>query len=228
MKRVLKIILLLFVLGSISLVTVIFLELKYQAISPIYNKARPMLLTGGGEKCLNELKQTGSRFTVLGDIPDGNICVIKNAVKIERFSSTKLSPGPITLNCKTALKFQELFRQVKATSVTHMGAYNCRKQRGNNVMSEHSFGTALDIAVINGASVTKDWGKNTEKGKYLKKVNEEACSLFSNVLNPESNKLHYDHFHIDQGPGFGCTPNWFNELQKNTVRTLNSVARRFN
>ena len=35
------------------IVTVIFLELKYQAISPIYNKARPMLLTGGGEKCLN-------------------------------------------------------------------------------------------------------------------------------------------------------------------------------
>tara|TARA_A100001015_G_scaffold297600_1_gene379302 strand:+ start:258 stop:386 length:129 start_codon:yes stop_codon:yes gene_type:complete len=42
-----------------------------------------MLLTGGGEKCLNELKQNGSSFTVLGDIQDGNICVIKNAVKIE-------------------------------------------------------------------------------------------------------------------------------------------------
>ena len=61
MKRVLKIILLLFVLGSISLVTVIFLELKYQAISPIYNKARPILLTVGGEKkFLNVLKQSGS------------------------------------------------------------------------------------------------------------------------------------------------------------------------
>lgn len=55
MKRVLKIILFLFVLGSTSLVTVIFLDMKYKAISPIYNKARPMFLIGGGEKCLNEL-----------------------------------------------------------------------------------------------------------------------------------------------------------------------------
>ena len=85
-----------------------------------------------------------------------------------------------------------------------MGAYNCRKRRVNNVMSEHSFGTALDIAGINGASVTKDWGKKTEKGQYLKKVNKLACSLFSNMLKPESNKLHYDHFRIDKGPGIGC------------------------
>jgi len=77
-----------------------------------------------------------------------------------------------------------LFSEVGATSVRHMGAYNFRKQKGNNVMSEHSFGTALDIAMINGPSVTKDWGKNSDKGRYLKKVNEAACSLFSNVLSP--------------------------------------------
>ena len=44
-------------------------------------------------------------------------------------------------------------------------------------MSEHCFGIALDIAITNGASVTKNWGKNTEKGQYLKKVNEVACSI---------------------------------------------------
>ena len=63
-----------------------------------------------------------------------------------------------------------------------MGAYNCRKRRGNNVMSEHSFGTAQDIASINGVSVTKDWGKKTEKGQYLKKVNKVACSFFQTCL----------------------------------------------
>ena len=45
------------------------------------------------------MKQTGARFNVLGNIPDDNVCVIKNVLKIEWLKATKLPPDPITLNC---------------------------------------------------------------------------------------------------------------------------------
>ena len=48
--------------------------------------------------------------------------------------------------------------------------------------SEHSFGTAIDITSINGASVSEDWGKDTHKGRYLEKAHSSACQIFANVV----------------------------------------------
>ena len=43
--------------------------------------------------------------------------------------------------------------EIEATEVEHFGSYNCRKIYGTNIMSEHSFGSAVDIASINGISL---------------------------------------------------------------------------
>ena len=85
-----------------------------------------------------------------------------------------------------------------------MGTINCRKMRGRGFQSEHSYGTAIDISVIDGASVKKDWGKASAKGKRLSEVALSACKHFSNALTPETNRLHHDHFHFDNGYGGEC------------------------
>ena len=85
-----------------------------------------------------------------------------------------------------------------------MGSYNCRRQRNNGLVSEHSYGTAIDVAVIDSAILTRDWGKASDHGKTLNKAYENACKLFSNIITPDDNALHHDHFHLDTGFGFGC------------------------
>ena len=93
-----------------------------------------------------------------------------------------------------------------------MGSYNCRKMRGSShFWSQPSFGSAVDISHINGASLKEDWFANNENSKYLKRAGKDACHYFSNVLTPETNAAHHDHFHLDNGPRFGsCGPAWIN------------------
>jgi hypothetical protein len=87
-----------------------------------------------------------------------------------------------------------------------MGTINCRKMRGSGFLSEHSFGTAIDISKLDGADIKADWGRNTLKGQRLAKIAAIACKHFSNVLTPETDRAHHDHFHLDTGLGMGCTP----------------------
>ena len=42
-----------------------------------------------------------------------------------------------------------------------MGSYNCRTVANSKIMSEHSYGTAIDISHIDDASVKVDWNENT-------------------------------------------------------------------
>ena len=71
-------------------------------------------------------------------------------------------------------------------------------------MSQHSFGAAVDIASINGASLKSDWQEEAEKGEYLRDSAKAACEYFSNVLTPDYNAAHYDHFHLDHGLRLTC------------------------
>ena len=142
-------------------------------------------------------------FSPLGNMKDKEPCGIENAVWIEGFSTTKLS-GPLTLSCMIALSLASWFEDIGAKQVTHMGSYNCRTIRGSNIMSQHSFGAAVDIASINGASLKSDWQDEGEKGEYLRNSAKAACEYFSNVLTPDYNAAHHDHFHLDHGLRLTC------------------------
>ena len=122
-------------------------------IVEMYNQSRPHLISGGGEECLRELTLQNIQFSPLGDMKKG-ICLVKDAVRIEAFPTTKMS-GPIVLNCKAALATHKWFEEIKAKNVSHFGTYNCRTMRGSGAMSEHSFGMAIDNASINGNSVER-------------------------------------------------------------------------
>ena len=82
----------------------------------------------------------------------------KNAVKVHGFKNTQ-SSSPFLLSCSTVLTLDDWLSENSIRSFSHLGTINCRKMRGRGFQSEHSYGTAIDITVVDGASVEKDWGK---------------------------------------------------------------------
>ena len=42
------------------------------------------------------------------------------------------------------------------------------------------------------------------EGQRLAETAVIACEHFSNVLTPETDTAHHDHFHLDTGLGVGC------------------------
>ena len=167
-----------------------------------YNKYRVLLLNGGGKGCLDELEQAQAVFTPLGN-RGTETCPVKNAVRISQFKDTTLSSSVI-LSCPAAVDTAHWVADINAKHIVHMGTINCREMRGRGVMSEHSFGLAIDISEIDGAVVSKHWQDNGSKGEKLRGAARRACKYFSNVLTPNSNILHRNHFHFDNGIGFRC------------------------
>ena len=215
-KFILKFIFVMSTLAFIAGVTVLYSEKENQTVSKAYNKLRPNLIRGGGQQCLSVLSTAGIEFVSLGDVRDKN-CLIKNAIRINILPNTKLS-SPLTLNCKTASKLVTWLDEIEAKSIDHMGTYNCRKMRGSPIMSEHSFGTAIDIAKINEASIKKHWDNGSVEGNYLHRAAESAYSHFSNVITPDDNALHHDHFHLDQGYRAPYLPKIIRTIMNEIVR----------
>ena len=184
------------------LVSIIISELIYNIPSYSFNTFRYYTLYGGGERCLKKLEEQTKDFVSLGTFERGH-CRVKNAVRISSFNNTELS-GDLTLSCPTAVKVGKYFNEINAKYIEHMGTYNCRTIANSKIMSEHSYGTAIDISKIDGASVKHDWNKKNEKGNILSNAYEVACGYFSNVLTPDTDNAHHDHFHFDNGYGRKC------------------------
>ena len=196
------------------------LEMNSKSISAAFNKIRPMFIEHGGKECLDKLARTGVKFVTEGVNRGDKDCPIFNAVKVTSFSQTAIS-RPQTLTCPTALAVNEWMTLANLSYVKVDGSYNCRKARNSRIASEHSYGTAIDVYEVDGASVLNDWGKPNDKGQKLRLAYEAGCKVFSNSLGPEYNALHKNHFHFDMGIGAGCTINDFiNEIWR-SFRKLN-------
>ena len=192
--------------GCLVLLSVPFvLHLNKSLVISTYNKYRVVFLDGGGKNCLEALEQTKAVFKTLGN-QGTDSCPVKNAVRISKFKDTTLSSSVI-LSCPTALDTANWLEDISAKHITHMGTLNCRERRGSGLMSEHSFGVAIDISEIDGAVVYKHWKDKGSKGNTLREAASAACKYFSNVLTPETNRLHHNHFHLDSGVGFQCDAN---------------------
>ena len=66
-------------------------------------------------------------------------------------------------------------------------------------MSEHSFGSAVDFASIDGISPRTEWTKNSANEEYLRQAAKAACNHFAKALTPDYNAAHHDHFRLDNG-----------------------------
>lgn len=205
-----------YLIGALTILTLFIIGVLYvygpKTIVETYNQSRPYLISGGGKDCLRDLTLHKVKYSSLGNVNEG-LCLVKDAVRIEAFPTTKMS-GPIVLNCKAALATHKWLEEIKAKNVVHFGTYNCRTMRGSSVMSEHSFGTAIDIASINGSSVKHHWREKSDRGIYIREAAKRACSYFSNSITPDHDARHHDHLHLDMGYGTSCLPPLVQRLEK--------------
>jgi hypothetical protein len=107
------------------------------------------------------------------------------------------------------LAMQDLGHRV--VRIDHLGAYSCRANNGrHDRLSEHAYGLAIDISgfrLADGTSINieRDWTRPGPKAEFLRHVARAACDYFSVVLTPDSNRDHYNHFHLDLGPDRLCS-----------------------
>ena len=197
--RPLMIFTILFLCGTAA----IFLALQHKDYAiQTYNHLRLLLLDGKGPQCLMELEKIGVKFQPIGN-QGTKECPVLNAVKLIKISHISLS-SPVILSCPSANKFAQWAQEIKAKNISHIGALNCRTMRGSQIRSEHSFGLAIDVTAIDDAVVSKHWTEDSRRGKKLRDAARSACKYFSNVLTPNTNKLHKNHFHFDNGLGRNC------------------------
>lgn len=174
----------------------------------------------GGRACLAELSRhdVDYRSVEIGH-PRDSRCTIDTAVRVHRIEAALNRPA--TMSCGLASRFDEFEREIvqptarsefgeRVARIDHLGAFSCRantQTRGR--FSEHAFGRAIDIAGFQLAdgtqvSVEQDWSGSGAKRRFLRRVARGACQYFSVVLTPDSNADHYNHFHLDIGPGRSC------------------------
>ena len=164
------------------------------------------------EECRAVLDRSSVAFDALPAAGEG-ACTRSDRTQLTSFPLAPATP-PMTCPVAAALELwrtknvepaaREIFGSELAR-IEHLGVYNCRRIGGGNsgTWSEHATGNAIDIAAFVLAdgrriSVLGDWDGTPEEQQFLRRVRDEACSVFATVLSPEYNAAHADHFHFDQ------------------------------
>ncbi|MBS9403808.1 extensin family protein [Halomonas sp. TRM85114] len=151
-------------------------------------------------------------YTVLDDHAPVAGCPLENVVRVQG-SSVDFNASFVA-SCPLALAWVVFERQrlqpaaeavfgSRLVGVEHYGSYSCRNVygRASGRLSEHATAEALDVAAFrlaDGRRITLlgDWADEGEAGMFLRKARDGACDLFGNVLGPDYNAAHADHFHF--------------------------------
>jgi hypothetical protein len=163
-------------------------------------------------RCLQELRAMGAKFTVPPVNVDSGKCHVQNPVNLRSVkaqgSSIKLSEAPL-FNCKFALQFSKWLSEAGAPilaaqldapldTISTGPGFECRGRNGDGSakISEHGYGNAVDITTLR----MRD-GKviNVAGSTLFDGFRTSACGYFTTVLGPGSNAAHEKHFHFDLG-----------------------------
>ncbi|WP_346796902.1 extensin family protein [Halomonas sp. Bachu 37] len=172
-------------------------------------------LSDDRQACLAALATTPENalsYTPLADHSPVEACPLENVVRVH---STSVSFNQSFIaSCPLALAWvmferhhlqptaERLF-DTRVSRVEHAGSFACRNVYGRETgrRSEHATAEALDVTgcrLDQGQHITllRDWNETGEKGEYLQQLRDDACTTFGNVLGPEYNAAHADHFHL--------------------------------
>ncbi|MBI2894915.1 MAG: extensin family protein [Deltaproteobacteria bacterium] len=174
------------------------------------------------EPCLVALAATGAQFeparlTAAPAAMPG--CGMREGVIVSRGPTGLEYRPPIEISCVFALTLpaiEETVRQVAATNLAEpirlvrtMGSYGCRTIRSTRSpgrLSQHALGNAIDVGILEGASVhasvVRDFRADTSEGRFLRDLAaalRQAGSL-ERVLDPEYDAAHRNHFHLEGHP----------------------------
>lgn len=190
--------------------------------------AAPEETTAVTEACMQVLREAGVQVERAPDRDDGGFCVVRGAIRITGGAVTPL-PGNPVLQCPLAVRYVIWERQVlqpaavqtfgsRVARLNDVGTYSCRRIYGQTDPtarpSEHARANALDIGGVTLAdgrrvSVLEDWPGDGPRGlegqRFLTRIREGACRVFSTVLGPGYNEAHANHLHLDGAPRPLCT-----------------------
>ncbi|WP_182087337.1 extensin family protein [Aureimonas sp. ME7] len=162
--------------------------------------------------CEKELKARGAEFTVGETIADG-YCGVLRPVSVKRLSNgTTVEPGT-TFLCRTALALdiwvgesvepsaKAEFKGAKVKALSQASTYVCRARASESRISEHSRGSAIDIAgfvLSDGRTVPVEAvTPGTPEDRFAAAVRRAACGPFRTVLGPGTDSDHGTHLHLD-------------------------------
>ncbi len=166
--------------------------------------------------CRKVLAEGGVSFVEEPDKTAGG-CATSNTLRLRDGAAIALSPAAPVITCPAALGYAFWSRHVvqpaaeellgaRVARVEHYGTYACRNiyGRAEGRRSEHAFANALDVAAFRTASgqsvsVARDFRREDERGRFLRRVRDGACPWFRAVLSPDYNAAHADHLHLDYG-----------------------------
>lgn len=145
-------------------------------------------------------------------------CPLENVVRVHgsgvEFNASFVARCPLALawviyERQRLQQAAETHFDTPVASVEHYGSFACRNiyGRASGRRSEHATAEALDVAAFrleDGRRIIlrEHWGDEGARGDFLRDARDGACDLFGNVLGPEYNQAHADHFHFGMR-GFG-------------------------
>ncbi|MES2833285.1 MAG: extensin family protein [Pseudomonadota bacterium] len=194
----------------------------------IQRAAAPEEIKAVTDACIQRLREAGVQVERAEDRDDGGFCIVRGAVRLTGGDITPLAPGGLVMQCPLAVRYVIWDRQVlqpaaqevfgsRVAEVQNYGSYSCRRIYGKDAPdarpSEHARANALDVAAIKledgrVISVANDWNGQGAAGddgrRFLKRLRDGACRVFSTVLTPDYNAAHRDHLHLDGSPRGLC------------------------
>lgn len=170
-------------------------------------------------QCLDTLGKRGVSWSTASAPGPGSGCGIAGGVEVAQLSTPFNQPA--TMSCALALAVNDFEADVvqpaalryfgqPVVQIRHFGAYACRSSTGTRGrLSEHARGDAIDMhgfVLANGTviEVKNDWYGADARTAFLREIAREACRRFNLVLTPNSNRDHWDHFHLDLGKYKEC------------------------
>lgn len=196
---------------------------RWNPWSPLDVRAEPNLLTSfklgrlqdDPALCDQALATSTLRYSRQADSPASARCPLSNTLRIQggdvALSSSFLASCPLAV-AYAMFEYHSLQSTAqnvlgqRITRVDHLGSFACRNiyNRSEGRLSQHASANALDIAGFRLADgqridLLKDWNDSGTKGRFLKELQQAACTHFNTVLGPEYNAAHRNHFHLDMG-----------------------------
>ncbi len=179
--------------------------------------------------CMGDIAAQGtswSSWAYMTQSPEGEPsyqCTVSDPIKVDPYINSiaytyynQSSPRPMYMSCELAAALHglgDILKDYNIVEVLHIGTFNCRKISGKDKLSQHSYARAIDIWGFVDASgeryVLEDhWEHDTDtpqspKAKVLYEIAQRMHNerLFHNILTPNYNAGHDNHFHVDLEPG---------------------------
>lgn len=167
------------------------------------------VLPSNGDGCLPKLKSSGLDFERQKETRGVELPVIlRGSVGgVEYWANDK---RPLLVDCRLALALEHIAPVLRSHGVTRArfsGAYVYRNTRSGR-LSLHARGLAIDIhdVVVHGKTLTvkRDFARGAGCTPNVPVLNRIACDLarmqlFRELLTPDYDRDHHDHFHLAVG-----------------------------